>query len=751
MIRLKQLRIRSFGLLRDKVYDLSDGLNIFEGNNEAGKSSLAHFIRFMFYGLSGRASDGVLSDRARFVNWETGEAGGSLLLEKDGRTYRIERSLTVTQRVGASGNERENVREACQIYDESTGLQVLRNEIPGLAFFGLPEDVFANTVFVGQLSGTGVQGESVSQALENLLVAGDENVNTKRALKTLDEARRTLLHKNGKGGELYERQMELVRSRQVLDETMRIAAETLSDEGSLTELRKRKAEAETGVEGLNRQLDAYRVFEKSRRFLRLEEERERLASLEEACQAFDGVPETEESLSEIRQLRSGIPELEKRKERQANSLAVTDRLLAEDHKEKLKEAQARREDASRDESIAYRSLRQHRMMGIILSALGLCALAACAVLAILWKRFLPWPLTALVAGLLLAAGGVWMLLAAKRNLQEQADAEERMREPDPVRQPSPEREAQAAALKETADLLAAAGKHAERLLASFGISDYATTENGLETAEAQAADVCARRQEAKQAADRQSSLVDYLANELRGLGADEVAEKSAELLETEEGRRVYEMSDRDLEDVRRRLDYDKQRIRLMAEKERELEERLLRARAGTVSPAEARERTEELERQTALLRDRYDAYMLAYNTLETASENVRSGILPRIVREAENALSRFSGGRYGRLAMDGDFHLTYTVDGTTRPLETLSAGTRNIANLALRLALIRVLSSGTWSTAVLDESLSMVDEQRLQEVLRFLQEETNGQTILLTCRAAEADVGRRMGASVTVM
>jgi len=182
-----------------------------------------------------------------------------------------------------------------------------------------------------------------------------------------------------------------------------------------------------------------------------------------------------------------------------------------------------------------------------------------------------------------------------------------------------------------------------------------------------------------------------------------------------------------------------------------VEERLLRARARAASPAEARERTEELEQLTARLQDRYDAYMLAYTTLENASENIRSGILPRIVREAENALSRFSGGKYGRLAMDGDFHLTYTVNDTTRPLESLSAGTRNIANLALRLALIRVLSSGTWSTAVLDESLAMVDEERLPEVLRFLQEETNGQTILLTCRAAEAEAGRALGAAVTVM
>ncbi|MGN1082941.1 MAG: ATP-binding protein, partial [Candidatus Avispirillum sp.] len=50
---IKKIHIDSFGPLRDKELELCDGLNIIEGENESGKSTVAMFIKFMLYGLSG--------------------------------------------------------------------------------------------------------------------------------------------------------------------------------------------------------------------------------------------------------------------------------------------------------------------------------------------------------------------------------------------------------------------------------------------------------------------------------------------------------------------------------------------------------------------------------------------------------------------------------------------------------------------------------------------------------------------------
>jgi len=92
---IKQLKIDAFGVLRDREIELYRGLNIIEGDNESGKSALAMFIKFILYGLSGKSVGGELSERKRYVNWETGTAGGSMTVSDGTREYRIERTLSV--------------------------------------------------------------------------------------------------------------------------------------------------------------------------------------------------------------------------------------------------------------------------------------------------------------------------------------------------------------------------------------------------------------------------------------------------------------------------------------------------------------------------------------------------------------------------------------------------------------------------------------------------------------------------------
>jgi len=52
---IQSLHIASFGGLEDFTLDLADGANILIGPNESGKSSVAAFVKFIFYGLSSRA------------------------------------------------------------------------------------------------------------------------------------------------------------------------------------------------------------------------------------------------------------------------------------------------------------------------------------------------------------------------------------------------------------------------------------------------------------------------------------------------------------------------------------------------------------------------------------------------------------------------------------------------------------------------------------------------------------------------
>ena len=60
---IEKIDIRSFGLIKDMTLEFSPTVNVIEGQNEAGKTTIAAFIKYMFFGFEGVETDEVLSER----------------------------------------------------------------------------------------------------------------------------------------------------------------------------------------------------------------------------------------------------------------------------------------------------------------------------------------------------------------------------------------------------------------------------------------------------------------------------------------------------------------------------------------------------------------------------------------------------------------------------------------------------------------------------------------------------------------
>ena len=89
--------ITAFGRLKNFKINLSDGLNVICGLNEAGKSTLLLFIKAMLYGMPGRRRSGeLLKDRERAVPWGEKSASGVIFLRVDGRNTEIRRKFGKT-------------------------------------------------------------------------------------------------------------------------------------------------------------------------------------------------------------------------------------------------------------------------------------------------------------------------------------------------------------------------------------------------------------------------------------------------------------------------------------------------------------------------------------------------------------------------------------------------------------------------------------------------------------------------------
>ena len=72
-MKINNLKINAFGKIKDKEIELSDGINILFGENEAGKSTIQKFILGMLYGLSKNKNGKDISDFEKYKPWHADE------------------------------------------------------------------------------------------------------------------------------------------------------------------------------------------------------------------------------------------------------------------------------------------------------------------------------------------------------------------------------------------------------------------------------------------------------------------------------------------------------------------------------------------------------------------------------------------------------------------------------------------------------------------------------------------------------
>ena len=95
-MKLIKAHIENFGKISSQDFDFLSGLTTFCQNNGYGKTTLATFIKVMFYGMATTKSSASekgkgLRDREHYYPFSGGKYGGYLVYEKDGKTYKIAR------------------------------------------------------------------------------------------------------------------------------------------------------------------------------------------------------------------------------------------------------------------------------------------------------------------------------------------------------------------------------------------------------------------------------------------------------------------------------------------------------------------------------------------------------------------------------------------------------------------------------------------------------------------------------------
>ena len=90
---IQYLKLNNFGKFNKRELNLSEGINIIYGDNEAGKSTLHSFIRAMFFGVARLRGRAAANDvYSQYEPWENpGFYEGSMEFLTRGHKYRVDR------------------------------------------------------------------------------------------------------------------------------------------------------------------------------------------------------------------------------------------------------------------------------------------------------------------------------------------------------------------------------------------------------------------------------------------------------------------------------------------------------------------------------------------------------------------------------------------------------------------------------------------------------------------------------------
>ncbi len=93
-MKIKDIKINSFGNLDNKEIQLSDNINLIYGKNESGKSTLLKFITNIFYGTSKNKKGREYSDYDRYKPWGKEDFSGKIKYELDnGEQFEVYREF----------------------------------------------------------------------------------------------------------------------------------------------------------------------------------------------------------------------------------------------------------------------------------------------------------------------------------------------------------------------------------------------------------------------------------------------------------------------------------------------------------------------------------------------------------------------------------------------------------------------------------------------------------------------------------
>lgn len=753
---IEKIVIKSFGLIRDMTLEFSETVNVIEGQNEAGKSTIAAFIKYMLYGFSDGEGEGDLSERKKRINWDTGVAEGSMYVKVKGKRYLISRMTSLTD-----NGARQTYKEESSIIDLETGAPAFGKLPAGEVFFGVRQDLFENTAFVGQIGDPRINEGSVKDSIENILFSGAETVNNKRAAAKITDKMENLLRSGGSGGAI----VDLIRKREELEARLQ-ASDTenkliLVKEAELHEIRMRKSGYEDKLARL-RELDAdYNNVMLIQAFDKLHELEEESDKRNEAYNAFvaehahDGFVPDRAYLTDIAVARRGVNDAystlrdaEEAYEREKSAIGITREV------EGLIEMS---DELGGEGTIRDRAKRLHGCVvrGAAFTILGAVFGVASAVAFLLGGGALEMVLAVALALLSVASIGyfAYSLVKNKKALSEvrakfsTESYKDLLLKLEHIGEQRVKRDGMIKATECARDSVASARMSYESAkieMANIILKWSAETpsqnlDGFLDSLEARVREFLDK----KDALYHEKTEAEFTVKEARRNLADKSEiDVRAKVQPIRRKALVGVNHDDILDDIERHKKLIEEENEKATEAERLLE--TLKSRAG--DPGELYSKIQAIESRIDVLSARHKACYIALKAIESASDNLRLEISPRLGSYATKMMGVMTDKKYKEFEVNDALTVSFSIDGSEqRSIDFLSGGTRDLAYIAVRMALVDMLYTER-PPLIFDESFAHQDNARAKAMMKAITSLTKdgSQSFIFTCRNRESQLAKEL-------
>lgn len=778
-MKINKIYISAFGGLKDFTLDLADGLNVIYGNNEDGKSTVAAFIKAMFYGTGRNTKSIADSVRLKYTPWDNSTMAGRIYFEHQNKRYCLEREF-----------RKSDSTDRITLTDLDSGKSVDTAESVGQQFFGLSCAAFERSLFIG--NGDFIKDDAaaseINGKLSNIAITGSEDVSYKQVEKNILDTRNKLISKSGRTG-TYNQDLQTKAS---FEERLEKAD---SDAKLKARLNNKAQEIRAEYETLYKKyielksvIDREQDIKNREKLVEFLDTKRKLDELNASLTLADGTIINENFTGK---LEFGVNKYKAAYERCSQITQDVDRVnqtialqnaSPKDTKEQIDKLllevnnlNAKKEIHNTNESKLTSSVDELKLnleaaqnkkakvnpafliLSIILAAgggagafvspiLAVVMIIIAAVMLTLSFVIKPKNTTAINAAqneLANANNALAESKAEKNKIQEQINElnarvntlNSVLQADNTIKQQRLEELAQKQeSLQTETEKLKAIENEILLLLSAFG--DVQNIEQAQQTLAV-----------LKQKTEQQKEIKLQLKTASQYLGNIDYVDAEQKLAS------MSESNDTNVDFDAVKADYD-----VVTEKLSTKKDELTQIATELKTSFKNSENPEELKREIKLLQEKIDskkafcdAADIARQVLEESFYELRRGYGSELEKATHDIFACLTDGKYKSVSVTDTLDLSVEKTDVfgTHDLNYLSLGTTHQAYLSLRLAIAKLISGDTTLPVFLDDSLSQYDDTRTARAIKFLKEFcADGQGMLFTCHNAICEIAKEHNVEV---